>query len=228
MPLALAGFGTNGLPLRPLETRNVPGSPLAPGVLGPYVIFWNFPPASLQNKAKTKGISQTAMYKAIRTSFQLRRAVPSSHGVSVWPRRFSSPSSTSQPAGSIQSSNVLDVEVQNEYRLGGFHPVELGDVLGARYRVVRKLGYGQYSTVWLVEDNGYIHVLKRHLIAGQASIWPSRFYKARQPQATKEATSLSFLFARRLQIQTILDTSISSFCWTTSSTRDQTETIYVW
>jgi hypothetical protein len=33
---------------------------------------------------------------------------------------------------------------------GGFHPVILGDVVHERYRVIRKLGYGSYATVWLV------------------------------------------------------------------------------
>ena len=52
------------------------------------------------------------------------------------------------------------MEAQTEYRVGGFHPIELGDVLNTRYRVVRKLGYGRYSTVWLVEDNQYFNTLK--------------------------------------------------------------------
>ncbi|KAL4783991.1 kinase-like domain-containing protein [Aspergillus varians] len=34
----------------------------------------------------------------------------------------------------------------------GFHPVHLGDVYNGRYEVLRKLGYGRYSTVWLVKD----------------------------------------------------------------------------
>ncbi|KAH6847670.1 kinase-like domain-containing protein [Chaetomium sp. MPI-CAGE-AT-0009] len=38
------------------------------------------------------------------------------------------------------------------YRPGGYHPVILGDVLRDRYRVVRKLGYGSFSTAWLVVD----------------------------------------------------------------------------
>lgn len=40
----------------------------------------------------------------------------------------------------------------DRYRPGGYHPVHLGDVFNDRYVVVRKLGYGQYSTVWLARD----------------------------------------------------------------------------
>ncbi|KAH7184530.1 kinase-like domain-containing protein [Fusarium flagelliforme] len=38
------------------------------------------------------------------------------------------------------------------YHPGGYHAVQLGDVINNQYRVVRKLGWGQFSTVWLVVD----------------------------------------------------------------------------
>lgn len=39
------------------------------------------------------------------------------------------------------------------YRPGQLCPVHLGDLFsGKRYRVIRKLGYGVYSTVWLATD----------------------------------------------------------------------------
>lgn len=40
------------------------------------------------------------------------------------------------------------------YSVGGFHPVQLGDIFEsdiAQYRVLHKLGYGKYATVWLAE-----------------------------------------------------------------------------
>lgn len=43
-------------------------------------------------------------------------------------------------------------EGKDAYRLGGFHPVYIGDVYNERYEILRKIGYGQYSTVWLVKD----------------------------------------------------------------------------
>ncbi|EQL38806.1 CMGC/SRPK protein kinase, variant 2 [Blastomyces dermatitidis ATCC 26199] len=40
------------------------------------------------------------------------------------------------------------------YGEGGFHRVALGDTFDAgRYHILRKLGYGQYSTVWLARDS---------------------------------------------------------------------------
>ncbi|KAI1837659.1 hypothetical protein DTO006G1_3137 [Penicillium roqueforti] len=38
------------------------------------------------------------------------------------------------------------------YRPGGFHPVYINDVFKDRYKVLNKIGYGVYSTVWLVRD----------------------------------------------------------------------------
>ncbi|KAI1487280.1 kinase-like protein [Biscogniauxia mediterranea] len=48
---------------------------------------------------------------------------------------------------------VVDIEEGTyAYRPGGFHPVYIGDVFKDRYKVLNKIGYGVYSTVWLVRD----------------------------------------------------------------------------
>lgn len=44
------------------------------------------------------------------------------------------------------------VESVQSYVPGGLHPVHLGDKVG-RYNILRKLGYGGYSTVWLAEED---------------------------------------------------------------------------
>jgi len=46
-----------------------------------------------------------------------------------------------------------DEEDWQEYKLGGYHPVSIGDSFSNnRYVVVRKLGWGHFSTVWLARD----------------------------------------------------------------------------
>jgi len=43
------------------------------------------------------------------------------------------------------------------YRPGGLHPIHLGDTLcQERYKIIRKLGYGSFSTVWLAHDRRYV------------------------------------------------------------------------
>lgn len=44
-------------------------------------------------------------------------------------------------------------EEPDDYGPGGFHRINVGDKLDdQRYTVLRKLGYGEYSTVWLAHD----------------------------------------------------------------------------
>jgi serine/threonine-protein kinase SRPK3 len=53
------------------------------------------------------------------------------------------------------SSSVIydtDEEGAKDYRVGGYHPVALGDLFLNRYLVVQKLGWGHFSTVWLCKD----------------------------------------------------------------------------
>ena len=48
---------------------------------------------------------------------------------------------------------VEDQESPEDYREGGYHPVAVGDVYQERYAVLRKLGWGHFSTVWLCWDS---------------------------------------------------------------------------
>lgn len=54
-----------------------------------------------------------------------------------------------------------DAESPEFYHPGGFHPTYLGDVLKQRYKIIRKIGSGQSSTVWLarnLQENRYVSV----------------------------------------------------------------------
>ncbi|CAG8174102.1 unnamed protein product [Penicillium nalgiovense] len=44
------------------------------------------------------------------------------------------------------------IERLENYRQGGYHPIQIGDHFHSRYRVVHKLGHGSYSTAWLARD----------------------------------------------------------------------------
>ncbi|XP_047167597.1 SRSF protein kinase 1-like isoform X1 [Vigna umbellata] len=54
---------------------------------------------------------------------------------------------------SSSSGSEEDDEVFDSYRKGGYHAVRVGDQFaGGRYIAQRKLGWGQFSTVWLAYD----------------------------------------------------------------------------
>lgn len=56
-------------------------------------------------------------------------------------------------APSVQSE-VWEEERLPFYRPEQFYPVHIGELLNSKYRVVGKLGYGAYSTVWLCHEKG--------------------------------------------------------------------------
>ena len=47
----------------------------------------------------------------------------------------------------------VDAEPLERYRKGGYHPTHLGDTFkDGRYKIIHKLGWGGYATVWLARD----------------------------------------------------------------------------
>lgn len=39
-----------------------------------------------------------------------------------------------------------------DYKIGGYHPVRIGEVYYERYQIIEKIGFGYFSTVWLCND----------------------------------------------------------------------------
>ncbi|KAL7489239.1 hypothetical protein ACHAW6_014869 [Cyclotella cf. meneghiniana] len=56
--------------------------------------------------------------------------------------------------GSDSAEDYTDDEDEGEdgYKVGGYHPVKIGEVYNQRYVVIKKLGWGHFSTVWMVKD----------------------------------------------------------------------------
>nr|XP_020448721.1 SRSF protein kinase 1-like isoform X5 [Monopterus albus] len=52
----------------------------------------------------------------------------------------------------ILGSDDDEQEDPNDYCRGGYHHVKIGDLFNERYHVIRKLGWGHFSTVWLAWD----------------------------------------------------------------------------
>lgn len=53
---------------------------------------------------------------------------------------------------SIDYNWVDGAETLARYQPGGYHPIEIGNLVHERYVIVDKLGFGSYSTVWLAWD----------------------------------------------------------------------------
>jgi len=61
-------------------------------------------------------------------------------------------SDTDSKSGS-DSNEETEQEDEEDYAKGGYHPVKIGETFkNKRYEVIRKLGWGQFSTVWLCFD----------------------------------------------------------------------------
>ena len=69
-----------------------------------------------------------------------------------------SPSSSSSREDAAETT--ADEEDSEDYCKGGYHPVTVGEQFkDGKYTVVRKLGWGHFSTVWLSKDN----ITKKHV-----------------------------------------------------------------
>uniref|UniRef100_A0A8C6UBG6 non-specific serine/threonine protein kinase n=1 Tax=Neogobius melanostomus TaxID=47308 RepID=A0A8C6UBG6_9GOBI len=56
------------------------------------------------------------------------------------------------PPTQLLGSDDEEQEDPTDYCKGGYYPVKIGDLFNGRYHVVRKLGWGHFSTVWLCWD----------------------------------------------------------------------------
>ncbi|RYP42012.1 hypothetical protein DL767_000643 [Monosporascus sp. MG133] len=123
------------------------------------------PQARAASQASSRRLSSAPQTRASsqipsgRSSAAPRPRDPSSRRQSPAPGQPSSRTASPSPAGTgwdlyPGALDVLPHEPLEQYAVGGFHPVTLGDVFqGGRYTVRHKLGWGGQSTVWLAWDS---------------------------------------------------------------------------
>lgn len=59
----------------------------------------------------------------------------------------------------FEDQDSSEDEGMPDYKIGGYHPVHVGEILLDRYVIIQKLGWGHFSTVWLTKDikfNNYV------------------------------------------------------------------------
>jgi len=60
--------------------------------------------------------------------------------------------SSEETKKNMEIPNDGESEPFEDYRIGGYHPVHIGEIFGNRYQICQKLGWGHFSTVWLAFD----------------------------------------------------------------------------
>ncbi|KAJ3166124.1 serine/threonine protein kinase, CMGC group [Geranomyces variabilis] len=72
------------------------------------------------------------------------------------PIQTSSKDGGSKDDSSEDSDFSEEEEDAEDYCKGGYHPINVGDIFNdGRYTILRKLGWGHFSTVWLAQDHKF-------------------------------------------------------------------------
>ncbi|KAL9597210.1 MAG: hypothetical protein Q9219_005297 [cf. Caloplaca sp. 3 TL-2023] len=100
-----------------------------------------------------------------------------------------------------QLPRLDQVEDVEKYKIGGFHPIHLGDTFeDGRYRVLHKLGFGGFSTAWLARDNHLRRLVSLKVVTADAS------YQQKELQMSQYLDENAKGNPYRENILTILDT----------------------
>ena len=76
----------------------------------------------------------------------------------------------SSPGFVYLPSGLDEVENLQKYTPGGYHPVEIGQMYdNNRYKVLHKLGFGGFSTVWLAHDRHENRYIALKILCAKAS-----------------------------------------------------------
>ncbi|EPE07866.1 protein kinase domain-containing protein [Ophiostoma piceae UAMH 11346] len=89
------------------------------------------------------------------------------------------PAEPAEPSRYPTYCDAFEAENPNRYGPGGYHVVRIGDVLHEHYRIVTKLGYGGYTTIWLAHDSRVSrYVALKISMAGHAEGKPEKEIEA--------------------------------------------------
>jgi hypothetical protein len=104
-------------------------------------------------------------------------------------------------------ANGAPCEWGEPYHPGGYHPVHIQDVFNDRYRVIHKLGYVSFSTVWLTIDLRFVaslflyyfcNLLIQFLISSPCCYVALKILTATATSDQKDAVSGNFIVHGRL------------------------------
>uniref|UniRef100_A0A672Q3N5 non-specific serine/threonine protein kinase n=1 Tax=Sinocyclocheilus grahami TaxID=75366 RepID=A0A672Q3N5_SINGR len=97
-------------------------------------------------------LSDAWQYPAAITAFPRTATAKSRRRKTRSTAKHPPPPDFSPPPAELLGSDDEEQENPSDYCKGGYYPVKIGDLFNGRYHVVRKLGWGHFSTVWLCWD----------------------------------------------------------------------------
>ncbi|KAF2199242.1 serine/threonine-protein kinase SRPK2 [Delitschia confertaspora ATCC 74209] len=87
-------------------------------------------------------------------NYSINAASPLAHNKTSYTNQLHHSPSPSSSSSVDDAENTADEEDSEDYCKGGYHPVSVGEQYkDGKYTIVRKLGWGHFSTVWLSRDN---------------------------------------------------------------------------
>lgn len=73
----------------------------------------------------------------------------------IRPRFLQVPLTFHRPNHAMAVKETIEEQTLPRYHERHYYPVQIGEVFKDQYRVIAKLGYGAYSTVWLAWDQRF-------------------------------------------------------------------------
>ncbi|XP_055371660.1 SRSF protein kinase 3 [Condylostylus longicornis] len=114
------------------------------------------------------GLGSAGLVTNLQNSFDVNCPAPPPPPTIMHKDQYSNKKYNNPPRSSSNDSEESELnsedeeqELKEDYCKGGYHPVNIGDLFQNRYHVVRKLGWGHFSTVWLcwdLEDKRYVAI----------------------------------------------------------------------
>uniref|UniRef100_A0A8C5R0K2 non-specific serine/threonine protein kinase n=1 Tax=Leptobrachium leishanense TaxID=445787 RepID=A0A8C5R0K2_9ANUR len=105
-----------------------------------------------QKKGTEREVSGVAEPRSPSVDSQTGFSNPGFQDVPLSPKPPPTPPTPVLPSPGLLGSDNEEQEDPGDYCKGGYYPVKIGDLFNGRYHVVRKLGWGHFSTVWLCWD----------------------------------------------------------------------------
>ncbi|CAD8117050.1 unnamed protein product [Paramecium primaurelia] len=96
-----------------------------------------------------------------------------------------------------------------DYKIGGYHPVHIGEVLLNRYVVIQKLGWGHFSTVWLAKDFKYDTYVALKIQKSASHYFQAAYHEVKILQKVAQNVQILFGYNHQKNIMQKKDVLIS-------------------